>query len=164
MNGLFCVTGFGLIPWRFRDLYLLLRYRLQGNVAAWEKLRGVYHEWDRWVGDQPWKVDLVIHLYCLNTYIQVILSGLMWGMNRYNRPAAATGTVVAAACLAGIGGVWVELREGSKARKAQSARRRGDGGENGLGPGNLEMRMSQLSRGTEAEDETEVKSKEAGLM
>ena len=28
LNALFCVTGFGLIPWRFRDLYYLIRWRL----------------------------------------------------------------------------------------------------------------------------------------
>ena len=161
-NALFCVTGFGLIPWRFRDLYLLLRYRFQGDVAAWEKLRSEHHKWDRWIG-KPWKTDLVVHLYCLNTYLQVALSGLMWGMNRYNRSPAATGAVVSAALLAVIGGGFVELREGCKAKKAQRAQR-DDSGESGLGPGNLEVRMSQLSRGTEAEEESEAKNKEAGLV
>lgn len=95
----------------------------------------------------------------------------MWGMNRFNRPAAATGAVVAAACVAAIVAVWIELREGSKAKKAQrkgarSAAAAADGGESGIGPGNLDTRMSQLSRGTEAEaeDECEAKNKEAGLM
>ncbi|KAL9593609.1 MAG: hypothetical protein Q9179_005795, partial [Wetmoreana sp. 5 TL-2023] len=27
LNALFCVTGFGLIPWRFRDFYYLLKWR-----------------------------------------------------------------------------------------------------------------------------------------
>ena len=164
MNALFCVTGFGLIPWRFRDLYLLLRYRLQADVGAWEKLTGVHHKWDRWSGE-PCRVDLVVHLYCLNTYLQAGLSGLMWGMNRYNRPAAATGAVVAAAVLTMIVGGCIELREGRKAKKDQGGgARRGDGGESGLGPGSLEMRMSQMSRGTEGEEEGEAKDKEAGLL
>jgi len=67
-------------------------------------------------------VDLVVHLYCFNTYFQAVLAGLMWGMTRYNRPAAATGAAVAAACLAAIAGGCIEWREGDKVRKARAAR------------------------------------------
>nr|OQO13812.1 hypothetical protein B0A51_17370 [Rachicladosporium sp. CCFEE 5018] len=43
LNGLFCVTGFGLIPWRFRDLYYLLRWRLcsEKKYGTEQKLYGL---------------------------------------------------------------------------------------------------------------------------
>lgn len=43
LNALFCVTGFGLIPWRFRDLYYLLRWRLCPGKrhSAFQKLYGL---------------------------------------------------------------------------------------------------------------------------
>ncbi|KAF8420355.1 hypothetical protein EV426DRAFT_537550, partial [Tirmania nivea] len=161
LNALFCIPGFGLIPWRFRDLYLLMRYRIRGDTPAWEKLRGVHHTWNTWHG-KPWKVDLVVHLYCFNTYFQAVLAGLMWGMTKSNRPAAGTGAAVAAACLVAMAGGWIEWREGRKVKKARAVRRR-DGGESGDAGG---LRMSQLSRATESDrdEEQEVKSKEAGLI
>ena len=58
LNALFCVTGFGLIPWRFRDLYYLLRWRMlsQDRVGFHQKvyglrtLGGVYRNWVRLPG------------------------------------------------------------------------------------------------------------------
>lgn len=55
LNALFCVTGFGLAPWRFRDLYYLLCFRLrseekQGRAKKmWglRKLAGHYRSWYR---------------------------------------------------------------------------------------------------------------------
>ncbi|KAF2767914.1 hypothetical protein EJ03DRAFT_337338 [Teratosphaeria nubilosa] len=58
LNALFCVTGFGLIPWRFRDLCYLLRFRLTRlRRAGYERklyglrvLAGVYRGWFRLPG------------------------------------------------------------------------------------------------------------------
>jgi hypothetical protein len=50
LNALFCVPAFGLIPWRFRDLYLLLMWRLRQNGAsqfAIRKLAGIHSNWFR---------------------------------------------------------------------------------------------------------------------
>lgn len=147
LNGLFCVTGFGLIPWRFRDLYFLLKYRLRKSQSALRKLAGIHRSWFRLAGsnnlsptgaatsypdadtnpaipipaskapDAPltgfrappttlWKLDFVIWMYVLNTALQAVLSGFMWGLNRYNRPSWSTGTFVALACIvAGLGGL-----------------------------------------------------------
>ncbi|KAI1265128.1 hypothetical protein F5Y18DRAFT_59273 [Xylariaceae sp. FL1019] len=41
LNALFSVTGFGLAPWRLRDLYLLLRYRLRKDRKALRRIAGV---------------------------------------------------------------------------------------------------------------------------
>lgn len=52
LNALFCVTGFGLIPWRFRDLYYLLQYRLRHKQYALRKLAGIHRAWFRLPGNQ----------------------------------------------------------------------------------------------------------------
>lgn len=50
LNALFCVTGFGLAPWRFRDLYFLLQYRLGGKDVALRRLAGINRGWFRLQG------------------------------------------------------------------------------------------------------------------
>ena len=60
LNALFCVTGLGLVPWRFRDLYYLLRWRLtseekHGREAKMYGLRvlaGIHHGWFRLPGSE----------------------------------------------------------------------------------------------------------------
>ncbi|KAF2101853.1 hypothetical protein NA57DRAFT_35795 [Rhizodiscina lignyota] len=57
LNALFCVTGFGLAPWRFRDLWWLMVYRLgiQGRSATQRqvglrRLGGIHSGWFRLPG------------------------------------------------------------------------------------------------------------------
>ncbi|KAF7194493.1 hypothetical protein HII31_04162 [Pseudocercospora fuligena] len=58
LNALFCVTGFGLAPWRFRDLYYLMRYRftserkhgLDKKLFWIRKLAGHHRNWFRLPG------------------------------------------------------------------------------------------------------------------
>ena len=58
LNALFCVTGFGLLPWRARDLYFLLRWRFcnektqgrQKKLYGLRKLAGFYKGWVRLPG------------------------------------------------------------------------------------------------------------------
>ena len=57
LNALFCVTGFGLIPWRFRDLYYLSIWRLpffspERRQYALRKLAGINRGWFRLPGDE----------------------------------------------------------------------------------------------------------------
>ena len=47
LNALFCVTGFGLIPWRFRDFYYLLKWRVGKNESALRRLAGIHKSWFR---------------------------------------------------------------------------------------------------------------------
>jgi hypothetical protein len=47
LNALFCVTGFGFAPWRLRDLYRLLQFRLKGNLIALRRLAGIHRDWFR---------------------------------------------------------------------------------------------------------------------
>ncbi|KAI5804448.1 hypothetical protein EDC01DRAFT_627302 [Geopyxis carbonaria] len=130
LNSLFCVTGFGLIPWRFRDLYHLLRWRLFSRTADYTKLQEIHSNWYRAPDPLPsaeepitgerapttksWKLDYVIWLYVWNTFFQVILSTFMWHYNRIERPSWSTGLFVALACgVAGMAGgqVWWESRK-----------------------------------------------------
>ncbi|KAI1772450.1 hypothetical protein F4818DRAFT_172472 [Hypoxylon cercidicola] len=164
LNALFCVTGFGLAPWRFRDWYYLLRYRLYNDQDALRTLAGVHRGWFRLAGsdqlpvnlgpknieeavgsydvdcvplpletvsDAPptgirapptklWKMDFIVYLNVLNTFLQCVLSGFMWALNRYDRPSWSTGLFVCLACIAsaiagimmGIEGKHVKAIEG----------------------------------------------------
>ncbi|XXH01733.1 hypothetical protein Hte_008094 [Hypoxylon texense] len=54
LNALFCVTGFGLAPWRFRDFYFLIRVVLCQDRAAMRRLAAQNRGWFRppaWVRD-----------------------------------------------------------------------------------------------------------------
>ena len=158
LNALFCVTGFGLIPWRFRDLYYLLQFRIRRKQYALRRLAGIHRAWFRLPGshklpampgaisntdtneaiampasknpDPPltgfrapdtklWKLDYVIWAYVLNTFLQAVLSGFMWGLNRFDRPSWSTGTFVALACIvAGLGGLMCFL-EGKRVKAVE---------------------------------------------
>lgn len=152
LTALFCVTGFGLIPWRFRDLWYLCKYRIGKDEMCLRRLAGIHRGWFRLPGSQDlapdigpqdiatqplnispsvlphppeampdppltgirapatawWKLDFVIWMYVWNTFLQAVLSGLMWGLNRYDRPSWSTGVFVALACIvAAAGGIMV---------------------------------------------------------
>ena len=109
LNALFCVTAFGLAPWRFRDLYLLIRTLHWRDAAAVRKLASQNTAWFRppaWAYDtgsvRPptatgheapptplWKLALTIWMMVLNTLLQVVLCYFMWHYNRIDRPVSA---------------------------------------------------------------------------
>ncbi|GMG07293.1 unnamed protein product [Aspergillus oryzae] len=133
LNALFCVPGFGLAPWRIRDLYFWVKWRLAGEQIALARLCDIHRSWfyRRPKGidveqvstttlcvtmSPPWKLDLVIWCNGSNTMFQACLAGCMWGMDRFNRPSWTTGLFVALACgIAGLGG-WVSYAEGRRTR------------------------------------------------
>ncbi|KAI9796786.1 MAG: hypothetical protein M1835_003142 [Candelina submexicana] len=159
LNALFCVTGFGLIPWRFRDLCYLLQYRIGKKQAGLRKLAGINRGWFRLAGsdrldsrdgttevppdedpalplpvsktpDPPltgcrapptklWKLDFVIWAYVLNTFLQAVLSGFMWGLNRYKRPSWSTGLFVALACIVAAAGGYMAFNEGKHVKRIE---------------------------------------------
>jgi hypothetical protein len=57
LNALFCVTGLGLIPWRFRDLYYLMQYRLQKKESGIRRLAGIHNDWFRLKGSEQIPID-----------------------------------------------------------------------------------------------------------
>ncbi|EPE07380.1 alpha-l-rhamnosidase c [Ophiostoma piceae UAMH 11346] len=147
LTGLFCVTAFGLAPWRFRDLYLYLQFKVRKNQRAMRRLAGVHRGWIRLPGSEllpittgpgsipadtpvhaipfpetkipdapltgqrapptrPWAIVFVLFMNIMNTILQAVLCGIMWGMNRYDRPSWSTGLFVALGCIAGaLGGL-----------------------------------------------------------
>ncbi|KAK7937915.1 uncharacterized protein PG986_014783 [Apiospora aurea] len=58
LNALFCVTGFGLAPWRIRDLVLLLKFRMGKNTKALRELAGVHRNWFRLAGSENLPVNI----------------------------------------------------------------------------------------------------------
>ena len=161
LNSLFCITGFGLIPWRFRDFYYLLKWRVLKKEQGLRKLAGYHRSWYRLPGSdrlpiesynqslspedednhalplplkrtpappltgarasptKMWKLDFVIWAFVWNTFLQAVLSGFMWGLNRYDRPSWSTGLFVALACVvAGLGGL-MQFIEGKRIKKVE---------------------------------------------
>lgn len=58
LTALFCVTGFGTIPWRFRDLYYLMQYRIQKKEIGLRRLAGINRGWFRLEGSQHLPVNI----------------------------------------------------------------------------------------------------------
>lgn len=165
LNALFCVTGLGLIPWRFRDWYYLLKWRYRGDGNALRKLAGIHNGWFRLQGSQEldihfqpsdyessplppgipesalaipvtlspgppltgeraspsvyWKLDFVIWAFVWNTFLQIVLCGLMWGLNKYNRPSWSVGLFISLACIIASAGGWVIFKEGKRVKKVE---------------------------------------------
>ncbi|CZR52710.1 uncharacterized protein PAC_02587 [Phialocephala subalpina] len=145
LNALFCVTGFGLAPWRFRDLYWLIKARFRHNRYAMKRLSDQNAAWFRppvWYyemeeSDGPsferpvtftgehapptklWKLSFVVWMMVWNTFLQAVLAAMMWGYNRINRPTWSTGTFIGLGCgvslLAGLMMWW----EGRKVKKIE---------------------------------------------
>ena len=147
LNALFCVTGFGLAPWRFRDLWWLIRVRVRHDRYAMMRLCKQNQIWFRpptWyhldlnqsneeAGEKQrvtltgtvapptsfWKLSFVVWMMVLNTLLQGALAGYMWGYNRLNRPSWATGTFIGAACGVALLAGLMMWWEGRKVKKIE---------------------------------------------
>lgn len=190
LNALFCVTGLGLIPWRFRDLFYLLQYRLLRKQSGLQKLGGIHNGWFRLPGstelpvmpkssylaedlgnpalpipaskipDGPltgirapatklWRLDYVIWAMVLNTFLQCVLCGFMWGYDRFQRPSWATGTFIALACIvAGLGGLMT-FQEAKKVKAVE-----------GIPPDNAEA-LQDIEKGAELKQERKDRNKQS---
>ncbi|KUL88404.1 hypothetical protein ZTR_04918 [Talaromyces verruculosus] len=145
LNALFCVTGFGLAPWRFRDLVYVIQSQQWHNKSAMKRICKQNESWFRppkWydgvdleAGEEEvkrvtftgkvapptslWKLNFVVWMMILNTLFQAVLSFFMWHYNRINRPPWATGLFIALGCgvslLAGLMMWW----EGRKVKKIE---------------------------------------------
>jgi hypothetical protein len=161
LNALFCVTGLGLIPWRFRDFYYLLQWRWKKNPDGLRRLAGIHRSWFRLQGSQEldprlnleddvvpegadesalaipvkltpsspltgerappsvyWKMDLVVWAFVVNSLLQIILCGVMWGTDRF-RPGWVTGLLISLACIVAMVGGWYIFKEGSRVKKVE---------------------------------------------
>jgi hypothetical protein len=138
LNALFCIPGFGLAPWRIRDLYLWAQWRLGNKQAAFLRLSDIHCTWfhqrptdtgllsppktsataPQFIeGTRPWTMDFVIWCNAWNTIFQACLAGCMWGMNRINRPSWTTGLFIALACFVSGAGGWITYNEGRKTKR-----------------------------------------------
>jgi hypothetical protein len=147
LNALFCVTGFGLAPWRFRDLYYLLQVRFCKNRHAMMRLAEQNKSWFRpghWYTDGVereneerglpvkstftgevapptglWKLSFVVWMMVLNTLFQGALAGFMWGYNRIDRPSWATGAFIGLGCAVSAAAGGLMWWEGRKVKKIE---------------------------------------------
>ena len=160
LTGLFCVPAFGFAPWRFRDLWYLLKYRVMRKQEGLRRLAGIHQSWFRLPGSQDlpvnmgpdnipanalrecvplpekdmppapltstrapptpvWKLDFVIWCMVWNTFAQCGLCGIMWGMNRYDRPSWPTGFLVAIASIIAMVGGLVMFLEGKRVKSIE---------------------------------------------
>lgn len=119
LNALFCLTAWGLAPWRFRDLWFIAAFRmgvgpesgrvglrnLAGRNASWFRLREEDQEAEKMtssgVSAPPtayWKLDFVVWMYVLNTLLQVGMAFMMWHYNRIDRPSWGAGLFIGLGC------------------------------------------------------------------
>ncbi|KAM3497124.1 hypothetical protein MY10362_009514 [Beauveria mimosiformis] len=147
LNALFCVTGFGLAPWRFRDLYLFIRGAHMHDTAAMTKLAKQNRGWFRpptWytqteptavaTSDQVkpptftgrvapptaiWKLGFTIWMMVLNTILQAVLCFFMWHYNRIDRPNWATGAFIGLGCGVAMLAGLMSWWEGRKVKKIE---------------------------------------------
>ncbi|TQV90734.1 alpha-L-rhamnosidase C [Cordyceps javanica] len=147
LNALFCVTGFGLAPWRFRDLYYFIRGARMHDRACMTKLveqnRGWfrpptwYTQVDETATDTPeqakpptftgrvapptpvWKLGFTIWMMVWNTILQAVLCFFMWHYNRIDRPSWATGTFIGLGCGVSMLAGLMSYWEGRKVKKIE---------------------------------------------
>jgi hypothetical protein len=144
LNSLFCVTAFGLAPWRFRDLYRLVRYTMNGSKpglrklakqnAAWFRLPAGFDDGEdsqdatgmvltasgkRAPATKMWKLYFTVGMMVLNTILQVVLCFFMWHYNRFDRPSWATGLFIGLGCGSGMFAGIMSWWEGRKVKKIE---------------------------------------------
>ncbi|KAF1345586.1 hypothetical protein BDV97DRAFT_361466 [Delphinella strobiligena] len=148
LNALFCLTAWGLAPWRFRDLYWTCVWRLKEGTASkeavakltkrnssWFRMRECdMGEWDEdlarfnhmqtFTGEvapptATWKLDFVIWAMALNSLLQVGLAFFMWHWNRIERPGWGVGTFLGAGCMSSLLGGGMCWWEGRKIKKIE---------------------------------------------
>ncbi|KAK0468224.1 uncharacterized protein EV420DRAFT_1503422 [Desarmillaria tabescens] len=137
-NGLFTITGIGLIPSRVLDtyrVYFIWHYKRRSRklhdlpdpaydpnyvhvltekeqddlASTLKQVKFQHHQtWYRPHGTathRAFPINTAL-LICLfndgNSFFQIILCGCMWGLNRFDRPAWTTGSLIPASFLCGI--------------------------------------------------------------
>ncbi|OAA70430.1 hypothetical protein ISF_02404 [Cordyceps fumosorosea ARSEF 2679] len=147
LNALFCVTGFGLAPWRFRDLYYFIRGAHMHDQIAMGKLAKQNRGWFRpptWYTEAEetsvetpeqvkpptftgrvapptpvWKLGFTIWMMVWNTILQAVLCFFMWHYNRIDRPGWATGTFIGLGCGVSMLAGLMSYWEGRKVKKIE---------------------------------------------
>lgn len=66
-----------------------------------------------------WKLDFIIWAYVWNSFLQIALCGIMWGLNRFNRPGWATGLLISLACIVAGAGGFMGFLEGKRVKRIE---------------------------------------------
>lgn len=148
LNALFCLTAWGLAPWRFRDLYWIGVWRLSRNVSrskaairrlaarneSWFRMRDsdfeegtvdeAFHRKQTFSGlvappTATWKMDFVVHMMVLNSLLQAGMAFFMWHWNRIDRPSWGTGTFIGLGCAVSLFAGIMSWWEGRKIKKIE---------------------------------------------
>lgn len=94
LTALFCISGLGLLPTRARDLYLIVRGQILGDIYSSNRIRRIHSNWF-WAGfSGNWKLVLVGVLFMTSSVLQVLLCVAMWHLDRYTRPTWMTASLI----------------------------------------------------------------------
>jgi hypothetical protein len=146
LNGLFCLTSWGLAPWRVRDTYWLLVWRLGSEKSSNRSINQLARRnvsWFRIINScvdeeapceelrhktstgniapptSSWKMDFVVINMLLNSLFQIGMATFMWQYNRHNRPSFGVGLFIGLGCLSSLLGGVMSWWEGRKVKKIE---------------------------------------------
>jgi hypothetical protein len=146
LNGLFCLTSWGLAPWRVRDTYWLLVWRLGSGKSSNRSINQLARRnvsWFRIINScvdeeapceelrhktstgniapptSSWKMDFVVINMLLNSLFQIGMATFMWQYNRHNRPSFGVGLFIGLGCLSSLLGGVMSWWEGRKVKKIE---------------------------------------------
>ncbi|KAJ5756644.1 hypothetical protein N7533_006187 [Penicillium manginii] len=146
LNGLFCLTSWGLAPWRVRDTYWLLVWRLGSEKSSNRSINQLVRRnvsWFRIINScvdeeapceelphktstgniapptSSWKMDFVVINMLLNSLFQIGMATFMWQYNRHNRPSFGVGLFIGLGCLSSLFAGVMSWWEGRKVKKIE---------------------------------------------
>jgi hypothetical protein len=146
LNGLFCLTSWGLAPWRVRDTYWLLVWRLGSGKSSNRSINQLARRnvsWFRIINScvdeeapceelrhktstgniapptSSWKMDFVVINMLLNSLFQIGMATFMWQYNRHNRPSFGVGLFIGLGCLSSLLAGVMSWWEGRKVKKIE---------------------------------------------
>ncbi|KAF7968425.1 hypothetical protein HWV62_30583 [Athelia sp. TMB] len=136
VNGLFTVTGVGLIPARAVDTYRAYKiWHYKRRTRQLREKAGLPQLYDE--DDLPDPAYDPNYVHVLNDQEQadlhyrqpystraIILCGTMWGLNRFQRPAYSTGLLIPLSFLCGIGAAVYIWRGGQKTKRTKEVAER----------------------------------------
>ncbi|KAJ6190940.1 hypothetical protein N7519_000961 [Penicillium mononematosum] len=148
LNALFCLTSWGLAPWRIRDTYWLLMWhfgsakasnksitQLAKRNSSWYRMRNPNFEessYDQMAARETltgkvapptktWKMDFVVINMLLNSLFQVGMAAFMWAYNRHTRPAYGVGLFIGLGCFSSLLAGIMSWWEGRKVKLIEGA-------------------------------------------
>ncbi|CAG7946757.1 unnamed protein product [Penicillium nalgiovense] len=148
LNALFCLTSWGLAPWRIRDTYWLVMWhfgsaktsqksitQLAKRNSSWYRMRDSNSEessCDKMAvretltgriapPTKTWKMDFVVINMLLNSLFQVGMAAFMWAYNRHTRPAYGVALFIGLGCFSSLLAGIMSWWEGRKVKLIEGA-------------------------------------------